>query len=140
MLRAGFSYKNELLSEAVSEVLAGMLRVRYPQLPGNMFEHVWGGAVSLTRNGDPYLRQATLRQATGGVHAVSGCNASGILKMSAMGKLLAESAAGVESALLGQTRAFSRPGFIPPDPLRRIAVHLSINRIARAMKRPAHSL
>ncbi len=135
MLRVGFSYKNELSPDAARNILDGSLRARYPQLPAGMFEHVWGGAVSLTRNGDPYLRQVA-----DGMHAVSGCNASGILKMSAMGKLLADSAAGVASPLLTQTRGFSRPNFIPPDPLRRIAVHLNIGKIARQMKQAGSSL
>ena len=135
MLRTGFSYKNEMAPGAARKILEGALRARYPQLPADMFEHVWGGAVSLTRNGDPYLKQVAE-----GMHVVSGCNASGILKMSAMGKLLAESAAGIASPLLTQTRGFSRPNFIPPDPLRRIAVHLNIGKIARQMKQAGSSL
>jgi glycine/D-amino acid oxidase-like deaminating enzyme len=124
MLRAGFSYKRELPAEKVRKMLVDMLLARYPQMSADLFEHVWGGAVSLTRNGDPVFERLGDK-----LYGLSGCNASGILKMTMLGKLLVDSIAGVPSALLKQTQELSRPNFIPPDPIRRIAVDLSIRKI-----------
>lgn len=126
MLRAGFSYRDEMSHEAATKILVRMMLARHPQMPANLFEHVWGGAVSLTRNGDPLLRRVGKQ-----LYAVSGCNASGILKMTALGKLLVDSMAGAASPLLEQTIRYSRPTFIPPDPIRRIAVSMSIGKIKR---------
>lgn len=128
MLRAGFSYKDELPMEQVRELLARKLAERYPELDADVFEHVWGGAVSLTRNDAPLFGQLGR-----GLYAISGCNASGILKMTALGALLADTVAGERSALLAQTRKLSKPRFIPPDPFRRIAVQLNIHKFQREL-------
>jgi glycine/D-amino acid oxidase-like deaminating enzyme len=140
MLRTGFSYKHELESAKAREALAHALSDRYPGMNPDCFEHVWGGAVSLTRNEAPILRRVG-RQA----YAVSGCNASGILKMTALGELLADLATGRASALLEETLAMCKPAFIPPDPIRRIAVNINLCRFKRELKgnrdehRPIHA-
>lgn len=128
MLRAGFSYKHELQPEKVRELLASKLAERHPELGMDVFEHVWGGAVSLTRNDAPLFEQLGQR-----LYAISGCNASGILKMTALGALLAAHVSGEQSALLAETQALSKPRFIPPDPFRRIAVHLNIHKFQREL-------
>lgn len=135
MLRAGFSYKRELPAEKIQSMLTDMLLARYPQMPADLFEHVWGGAVSLTRNGDPVFERLGEK-----VYGLSGCNASGILKMTMLGKLLVDSIAGISSALLQQTQYLSRPSFIPPDPIRRIAVNLSIRKIQQQMNQSERPL
>ncbi len=128
MLRVGFSYKHELEPRRVRAALTASLMARYPGLSPDAFEHAWGGAVSLTRNDAPILRQLA-----DGLYAVSGCNASGILKMTALGHLLAELACGTHSSLLGETLVFSRPSFIPPDPIRRLAVGMQMQRFQREL-------
>lgn len=128
MLRAGFSYKRELDSSQVRAALTASVIARYPGLPQDVLEHTWGGAVSLTRNDAPILRQLS-----DGLYAVSGCNASGILKMTALGRMLAELATESHSPLLDETLAFSRPAFIPPDPIRRMAVSMQIQRFQREL-------
>jgi glycine/D-amino acid oxidase-like deaminating enzyme len=131
MLRLGFSYKSELAPEAVRTMLQAGLRERYPGLPADAFEHAWGGAVGMTRNDAPIVRQLAE-----GLHAVAGCNASGILKMTALGSLLADHATGVRSPLLDETLQRSRPGFIPPEPIRRLAFEWSLRRMRRELAEP----
>jgi len=128
MLRTGFSYKRELPPEQVACLLARALAARHPDLPADIFEHIWGGAVSLTRNDAPILRQVG-----GRAFVLSGCNASGILKMSALGELLADMAVDRASPLLAETLALSKPAFIPPDPLRRIAVNMNLRKFKREL-------
>ena len=128
MLRLGFSYKSELAPQQVQAMLQTGLRERYPGLPADAFEHVWGGAVGMTRNDAPIVRQLAK-----GLHAVAGCNASGILKMTALGSLLADHATGVRSPLLDETLQRSHPGFIPPEPVRRLAFEWSLRRMRREL-------
>lgn len=128
MLRAGFSYDKELHPDAVRDLLIEKLRARHPSLPDDVFAHTWGGAVSLTRNGAPMMKRVA-----DGIYAVSGCNASGILKMTALGHLLVDFMAGKPSALLEQTATFSRPTFMPPDPLRRIAVNINLRKFQKEL-------
>ncbi|PJX25578.1 hypothetical protein CAP48_05920 [Advenella sp. S44] len=129
LLRAGFSYKAELACDEVRRILQSKLQARYPDAPADMFEHTWGGAVSLTRNGQSVLGQFGRR-----LFGVSGCNASGILKMTALGTLLADMACGVGSSLLQETRIHCRPGYIPPEPFRTVAVNLNLQKLKRQLQ------
>jgi glycine/D-amino acid oxidase-like deaminating enzyme len=70
------------------------------------------------------------------IYGLSGCNASGILKMTALGRLLAERMAGMDSSLLREADLFCRPTFIPPDPVRRLAVAAAIRKLNRQVARP----
>lgn len=126
MLRAAYSYKHEMSHDLVRRHLSQMLSARYPDMPRNFIEHVWGGAVSITRNGAPIC--ARYREK---LYGVSGCNGSGILKMTMLGTLLVDSMLGIDSELLSRTHHFSRPNFIPPDPVRRMAVNLNIRKLRR---------
>lgn len=129
LLRAGFSYKSELAPDQVRQILQAKLQARYPDAPLDMFEHAWGGAVSLTRNGDAVLAQLGRR-----LYGVSGCNASGILKMTALGSLLADMACDVDSPLLQESRIHCRPSFIPPEPFRTVAVNLNLQKLKRQLQ------
>lgn len=93
------------------------------------FEHVWGGALSMTLNGAPLFGKMGTN-----IYALSACNASGILKMTALGRLLAEAIAGIDSPLLRDTERFARPSWIPPEPLRSVGVHYSLARMKKAMR------
>lgn len=132
LLRAGFSYKTELAHDQVRRVLQEKLQARYPDAPANMFEHIWGGAISLTRNGEAVLGQLGRR-----LYGISGCNASGILKMTALGTLLADMACGAGSPLLQETRIHCRPSFIPPEPFRTVAVNLNLQKLKKQLQ-PYH--
>ncbi|CAM5303561.1 glycine/D-amino acid oxidase-like deaminating enzyme [Aquamicrobium terrae] len=129
LFRAGFSYKKELPFAHVEPYLRHMYSQRYPQLKSHAFEYVWGGALSMTRNGAPIFGRMARN-----IYALSGCNASGILKMTALGKLLAEEIADADSPLLTDTRRFARPQWIPPEPLRSLAVSYNVARMKKAMR------
>ena len=129
LLRAGFSYKAELSPEQVGRLLQAKLQARYPDAPRGMFTHIWGGAVSLTRNGD-----AIMGRFGRNLYGVSGCNASGILKMTALGHLLADLASGKDSALLRETQQHCHPSLIPPEPIRSIAVNLNLRRLKKQLQ------
>ncbi|MGB6008111.1 NAD(P)/FAD-dependent oxidoreductase [Castellaniella sp.] len=129
LFRAGFSYKTETSPAAIRSLLMSMYAERYPDMKTHLFDHVWGGALSMTRNGAPLFGKVAPN-----VYALSACNASGILKMSALGTLLAEAIAGIDSPLLRDTEQFSNPQWIPPEPLRSLAVHCSLARMKRAMR------
>ncbi len=128
LFRAGFSYKSELPPAQIKDLLRTLYRQYYPAMQVHEFEHVWGGALSMSRNGMPIFGKLDKN-----VYGLSACNASGILKMTALGGLLAEDIAGMDSPLLRETKQFARPQWMPPEPIRRIAVHMQMARMKRAM-------
>lgn len=129
MIRTGFSYDREQDNAEIEVMLQQAYRMRYPQMRRHDLEYVWGGAVSLTRNGAPFFGQVAP-----GMYGVSGCNGSGIIKMSLLGRLLAEQIAGQNSPLLQRCMAWATPTWIPPEPLRRIAVSMSMRKYQRQMR------
>ncbi|WP_315928145.1 FAD-binding oxidoreductase [Mesorhizobium sp. SP-1A] len=133
MIRTGFSYERELDNAEVEAALRNAYRKRYPDMPSHELEYVWGGAVSITRNGAPFFGEVGP-----GLYGVSGCNGSGIIKMSLLGKLLAEHIAGQDSTLLRGCLEWAKPSWIPPEPLRRIGVAMSMRKHIRlvAQARP----
>ncbi|MGN6668655.1 MAG: NAD(P)/FAD-dependent oxidoreductase [Trinickia sp.] len=134
LFRQGFSYQAETSPRDVRRMLEAGARVRYPFLGDDPFEYVWGGAVSLTRNEAPVFGRHDE-----GLYALSGCNASGILKMTALGQLLVDLMTGTHSPLLSETLRFCDPTFIPPEPIRRIAVNINLKRFARELTSGARS-
>ena len=72
---------------------------------------------ALTRNGALYFGQISR-----GLYISIGCNGAGMLKGSMFGKLLGEMACGQQSPQLADALGFERPTWLPPEPLRRIAI------------------
>ncbi|MFM0625568.1 hypothetical protein [Paraburkholderia xenovorans] len=103
--------------------------MRYPRMRRHDLEYVWRGAVSLTRNGAPFFGQVAP-----GMYGVSGCNGSGIIRMSLLGRLPAEQIAGQSSPMLERCMAWATLTWIPPEPLRRIAVSMSMRKYQRQMR------
>jgi glycine/D-amino acid oxidase-like deaminating enzyme len=56
-----------------------------------------------------------------------GCNGAGVLKGSMFGKLLGEMACGHESPELTDALGLERPTWLPPEPVRRVAVLSAIH-------------
>ncbi len=83
----------------------------------------------MTRNGVPIFGKMS-----DNVYALSACNASGILKMTALGKLLAEKIAGISSPLLIDTERYSKPLWIPPEPIRSLAVNYNFSKLKKKMR------
>ncbi|MCP3935016.1 MAG: FAD-binding oxidoreductase [Actinomycetia bacterium] len=77
---------------------------RWPGLADVPFEHTWGGALSLSRNGEPVFGK--MRP---GVHGTVVHNGVGIARGTIGGKLLAEMILGGDSDLLSQMLAKGRP-------------------------------
>ena len=77
---------------------------RWPELSNVPFEYSWGGALSLSRNGEPVFGE--LRS---GVYGTVVHNGVGIARGTISGKLLAEMILGEDSELLRQMQAKGRP-------------------------------
>lgn len=121
MIRSAYSYETEQAPAKTRELLTGCYKRRYPQMNSHEFEYMWGGTTALTRNGASYFGE--LRP---GLFASVGCNGAGVLKGSVFGKLLGELAMGSPSPALTDVLGFDGPTWLPPDPIRRIAVTSAI--------------
>lgn len=117
MVRSAYSYEREQPLEEVRVLLEESYRRRYPHMKSHDFEHVWGGVTALTRNGALYFGELDA-----GIYISIGCNGAGMLKGSMFGKLLGEMACGHQSPELAQALGFERPTWLPPEPIRRVAV------------------
>lgn len=126
LVRSLWSYGQPLAAAEVRRALQPLLAARFPLAAAQGFEHVWGGPVAITRRSDPYLGE--FRR---GAFAFAGCNGSGIVKGSAYGMLLAEMAADRPSEALDLARRERQAAWIPPEPLRRIAVAVTLAHNAR---------
>ena len=117
MVRSAYSYESEQPLDQVNALLQDSYRRRFPALRDHRFEYVWGGVTALTRNGALYFGQVD-----DGMFISIGCNGAGMLKGSMFGKLLGEMACGQQSPMLADALGFERPTWLPPEPIRRIAV------------------
>ncbi|MER9819854.1 FAD-binding oxidoreductase [Mesorhizobium sp. M0129] len=91
---------------------------RWPGLRHVSFEHVWGGAISFTNNAAPWWGQIE-----DGLYASTGCNGSGIIKCTMLGRRLAEII-----RRIGHpdevTSAMGVANWMVPDPFRTIGFHI----------------
>lgn len=117
VVRSAYSYEKERPLAEVSAMLRDAYQRRYPHLASHRFEYVWGGVTALTRNGALYFGE--IRK---DLFASLGCNGAGVLKGSMFGKLLGEMACGLKSPELTDALGFERPTWLPPEPIRRMAI------------------
>jgi len=117
MVRSAYSYEQEQPLSQVSALLQACYCNRYPDMKSHEFEYVWGGVTALTRNGALYFGRVA-----DGLYISIGCNGAGMLKGSMFGKLMGEMACGHQSPALADALGFERPSWLPPEPMRRIAV------------------
>ncbi|VVE33296.1 Gamma-glutamylputrescine oxidoreductase [Pandoraea horticolens] len=117
VVRSAYSYEKERPMTDIGAMLTDAYRRRYPQMASHKFEHVWGGVTALTRNGALYFGEVRK-----GLFASLGCNGAGVLKGSTFGKLLGEMACGQQSPELSDALGFERPTWLPPEPIRRVAI------------------
>lgn len=122
MVRSAYSYESEETMDQVRANLKDCYRRRYPEMRSFAFEHVWGGVTALTRNGALYFGQVD-----DGLYISLGCNGAGMLKGTMFGKLLGEMACDAQSPELADALGFERPSWLPPEPVRRVAVVSAIN-------------
>lgn len=121
MVRSAYSYEHALPQHQIRAMLTDCYQRRYPDLPCHDFEFVWGGATALTRNGASFFGQAAHN-----LYASVGCNGAGVLKGTVYGKLLAEMILGSQSQELSDVLSLESPAWLPPEPLRRVAVLAAI--------------
>lgn len=121
MVRSAYSYEQESSTHSVRSMLTEYYQRRYPSLKSHDFEYVWGGTTALTRNGATFFGNVS-----GGIYASLGCNGAGVLKGTAYGQLLAEMIMGGQSSQLSDALALEKPSWLPPEPLRQIAVKTAI--------------
>lgn len=117
MVRSAYSYESEQRIDRVRSLLEDCYRRRYPEMRSHEFEHVWGGVTALTRNGAVYFGRAE-----DGLYVSLGCNGAGMVKGTVFGKLLGEMACGLQSPQLADALGFERPSWLPPEPIRRLAI------------------
>jgi len=114
MVRSMYAYERGLPAAQVRETLLGCFHRRYPALRHVGLEHVWGGTTALTMNGAPWWGRLDE-----GMWGFAGCNGSGIVKGTVLGKRLAEAMLGQDStAEVGA--AFGTASWVAPEPFRTI--------------------
>ena len=118
LVRSLHSYEQESTGQRVRHELQDRMWRRFPQLRGQDFEHVWGGAVGVTYNGAPVWGQQGP-----GLFASTGCNGGGTVKGTMLGATLADLAHG--KTVPDIASLFGSPSWMPPDPLRSIGFHLT---------------
>ena len=84
---------------------------RFPMLPDVTFDYTWGGALALSRNGEPIFGELK-----DNVYGSLCHNGVGIARGSVCGKLIAEHIAGVDSPLLQVMLGAGRPNRNVPKP------------------------
>lgn len=123
LIRSHYDYERERDSGTVAGELMQSLKRRFPGLPVNDFEHVWGGATGYTRNGAPVWGEVR-----DGLYVSAGCNGGGVVKGTLFGELLADLALGREVSEV--IDLFGSASWMPPDPLRRAGFEL-LSRLER---------
>lgn len=94
---------------------------RFPLLAAKPFAYTWGGMISMTLN-----HHSVFRQEAPNLYSVVGCNGVGVAKGTYLGHYMAEHMAGIGSPALDFIVANSQPGWMPPDPFRRIGAALQL--------------
>lgn len=85
MVRSLYAYEKPLEPGDVRAALTSCFHRRYPMLSNVRLEHVWGGTTALTMNGSP--RWGRIGDT---LFASAGCNGSGVVKGTVLGKRLAD--------------------------------------------------
>lgn len=97
------------------------LQRRFPWITEQHLQYTWTGHLSATRSGEPRFTRIDK-----GIHAVAGCNGSGVARGTLWGRLLAEMASGSQSPLLGSVLSQAEPGWLPPSPFFDIGASLRL--------------
>lgn len=118
MVRSLYSYERGVSSDEARQALLVRFRRRYPELAHVDLEHVWGGTTALTMNGAPFWGRID-----DGLFTSAGCNGSGVVKGTVLGKRLAEEIVGHGVGAL-TLRTFGTASWIAPEPLRSIGFHI----------------
>ena len=121
VIRSHYTYGKEGSIIDQAKQLKKTYQSRFPSLKKHEFEHVWGGFTALTRNGSTFFGEAKKN-----LYISVGCNGSGLLKGALYGKLLGEMSCGHDSPDLQLAQSLDPPNWLPPEPIKRIAVTTAI--------------
>ena len=118
MVRSMYAHERPVPAPRVRETLLSCFHRRYPGLAHIGLDQVWGGTTALTMNGAPWWGQVEE-----GLYTSAGCNGSGIVKGSILGKRLAELALG--QCTQHDVRAtWGLANWVAPEPFRSIGFEL----------------
>ena len=117
MVRSLYAYEAPLPADQVEKALTSCFHRRYPHLSHVPLPLVWGGTTALTMNGAPMWGQISK-----GLYASAGCNGSGVVKGTVLGKRLAESIVTGDPQEALQA-AYGRASWVAPEPFRRIGFY-----------------
>ncbi len=123
LIRSQYDYEREADNAVVSDKLLQSLKQRYPDIPIDRFDHVWGGATGFTLNGAPIWGQHKA-----GLYVSAGCNGGGVVKGTLFGEQLADLALGLDVQPVAEL--FGSARWMPPDPIRRLGFEI-VSRIER---------
>ncbi|MDF3886839.1 NAD(P)/FAD-dependent oxidoreductase [Cupriavidus basilensis] len=96
---------------------------RFPSIAGKRFEYTWGGLISMTLN-----HHSVFRKDGDNFFSTVGCNGVGVVKGTYLGHFMAEYMNGMRSRELDFIMANSLPGWMPPEPFKRIGASLRLRR------------
>lgn len=118
LVRSMYAHERPVAAPRVRETLFSCFHRRYPALSHIGLDQVWGGTTALTMNGAPWWGQVEE-----GLYTSAGCNGSGIIKGSILGKRLAEFALG--QCTQDEVRAtWGLANWVAPEPFRSIGFEL----------------
>lgn len=118
MVRSLYAYEKPLDPAEVRAALSDRFHRRYPMLRHVALEHVWGGTTALTMNGSP--RWGRIGD---NLYASAGCNGSGLVKGTVLGKRLAEMIITGDPQESLQA-VYGRANRIAPEPFRTLGFHV----------------
>ncbi|MGL4323385.1 MAG: NAD(P)/FAD-dependent oxidoreductase [Beijerinckiaceae bacterium] len=118
MVRSLYAYEHPLPSQTVRDALSDCFHRRYPALSHIKLEYVWGGTTALTMNGSPFWGRLDT-----GLYASAGCNGSGIVKGTVLGRRLADLIAGTADEATLQAH-YGQANWVAPEPFRTIGFHI----------------
>lgn len=118
MVRSLYSHEQPLPIAEVRTALADCFHRRYPALGHVKLEYVWGGTTALTMNGAPWWGRLDRN-----LHVSAGCNGSGLVKGTILGKRLAEhiGRGDDQSALVN---IYGTANWVAPEPFRSIGFNV----------------
>jgi glycine/D-amino acid oxidase-like deaminating enzyme len=112
LVRSLYAYERGISPDEAHRELRARFHRRFPMLSHVGLEYTWGGTTALTMNGAPYWGRIDDR-----LYTSAGCNGSGIVKGTVLGRKLAEQIMGrdVGPDLLS---AYGTANWIAPEPVR----------------------
>ncbi len=117
MVRSLYAYEKPLDPVQVQKALTSCFHRRYPDLSHVPLQYIWGGTTALTMNGSPRWGRIKDR-----LYGSAGCNGSGIVKGTLLGKRLADMIVTGDPQEALQA-VYGRANRIAPEPFRTIGFH-----------------